>query len=72
MEGDRGGAYTILDPILEAGRQKLQSFLAANLTHNNFLGAHICLIFFDIRDKSAVFNILRQDETIFDPEMDRE
>ena len=29
------------------------------------------LIFCDICDKSAVFNILRQNETIFDLEMDR-
>ena len=28
--------------------------------------------FYDIRDKSAVFNILRQNETIFDLELDTE
>ena len=47
-----------------AGRHNLRSFLAANSTQNYFLIAHM-IIFCDIRDKSAVFNILRQNETIF-------
>ena len=33
--------------------------------------SHSAYVFCDIRDKSAVFNILRQNETIFE-EMDRE
>ena len=49
-----------------AGRHNLRSFLAANLTQNYFLIAHMLSFFCDIRDKSAVFNILRQNVTIFD------
>ena len=49
----------------------LRSFLAATSTQSYFLTARM-LIFCDICDKSAVFNILRQNETIFDLEMDRE
>ena len=49
----------------QPGRQNLRSFLAVNLTQNYFLIARM-LSFCDIRDKSAVFNILRQSVTIFD------
>ena len=51
--------------ILRDRPHNLWSFLAVNSTQNYFLMARM-LIFCDIRDKSAVFNILRQNETIFD------
>ena len=41
-------------------------FLFLYLTQNFFLIARMLSSFCDIRDKSAVFNILRQNETIFD------
>ena len=50
---------------LLAGRHNLRSFLAENSTQNYFLIARK-LIFCDIRDKSAVFNILRQNMTNYD------
>ena len=49
----------------------LRSFLAATSTQSYFLIARM-LIFCDIRDKVHLFNILRQNETIFDLEMDTE
>ena len=52
--GERGGAYTILDPILEAGRHNLQSFLAVNLTQNNFLRAHILSFLWHSRQKCRI------------------
>ena len=51
----------------ETGPHNLLSFLTANSTPNYFLMSHM-LIFCDIRNKSAVFNILQQNETIFDIE----
>ena len=51
----------------ETGPYNLLSFLTANSTPNYFLMSHM-LIFCDIRNKSAVFNILQQNETIFDIE----
>ena len=50
-----------------AGPHNMQSFLAANSTQNYFFIARM-IIFYDIRDKSDVFDILRQNETIFDTE----
>ena len=50
------------EDISETGRRNLRSFLAVNSTQNYFLIARM-LIFCDIRDKSAVFNILRQNVT---------
>ena len=49
----------------EAGRHNLRSFLAENSTQNYFLIARM-FSFCDIRDKNAVFNILRQNVTNFD------
>ena len=46
------------------GRHNLRSFLAENSTQNYFLIARM-FSFCDIRDKNAVFNILRQNVTIF-------
>ena len=73
-EGKHGNASPLLSvaplahfalSVLAPGRHNLQSFLAANSTQNYFLIARM-LSFCDIRDKSAVFNILRQNETIFE------
>ena len=60
--------HTFLRKVLSStyvGRPaNLRSFLAANSTQKNFLIE--CSVFFcDIRDKSALFNILRQNVTIF-------
>ena len=41
------------------GPHNLQSFLTANSTRTIFL-YRVCSVFCDIRDKSAVFNILQQ------------
>ena len=43
----------------------MRSFLAANSTQNYFLIARM-FSFCDIREKNAVFNILRQNVTNFD------
>ena len=48
-----------LSMCLKKGSGPNRSFLAANSTKNYFLIANI-LSFFDIRDKSAVLNILRK------------
>ena len=61
--------YMIIDhnfhAIIMAGRHNLRSFLAENSTQNYFLIARM-FSFCDIRDKNAVFNILRQNVTNFD------
>ena len=49
----------------EPGRHNLRSFLAEKSTQNYFLIARM-FSFCDIRDKNAVFNILRQNVTNFD------
>ena len=61
---------TIAGPFLIFHRLEqavnLRSFLAANLTQKYFLIAHMSSFFCDIHDRIALFNILRQNETIFD------
>ena len=52
-------------PHLNPGRHNLRSFLAENSAQNYFLIARM-FSFCDIRDKNAVFNILRQNVTNFD------
>ena len=51
--------------LRKSGRHNLRSFLAENSTQNYFLIARM-FSFCDIRDKNAVFNILRQNVTNFD------
>ena len=51
--------------MMVTGRHNLRSFLAENSTQNYFLIARM-FSFCDIRDKNAVFNILRQNVTNFD------
>ena len=51
--------------VCSAGRHNLRSFLAENSAQNYFLIARM-FSFCDIRDKNAVFNILRQNVTNFD------
>ena len=48
------------------------NFLTVNSTQNYFLTVRMLSFFLDIRDKSAVFNILRQNEAIWIQEMDGE
>ena len=55
----------IWESMRSPGRHNLWSFLAANTTQNYFLIARM-LSFCDIRDKRAIFNMLRQNMTIFD------
>ena len=49
-----------------AGPYNLQGFLASNSTQKYFLIAHMISFFCDFGDKRAVFNISRQNVTIFD------
>ena len=56
----------VITTNLSPGRHNLQSFLAANLTQNHFLIAHKLSFFCDIRNKSALSNILQQNVTNFD------
>ena len=57
--------FTALLFVCRPGRHNLRSFLAENSTQNYFLIARM-FSFCDIRDKNAVFNILRQNVTNFD------
>ena len=51
---------------LDTDRHNLRSFFAASSAQNYFPIARMLSFFCDIRDKSAIFNILRQNMTIFD------
>ena len=57
--------YDLVVTLCKTGRYNLRSFLAENSAQNYFLIARMfssC----DIRDKNAVFDILRQNVTNFD------